>query len=107
MARRGFISILLHQAAVAAREQKRAQLAAVREHNAAVRRAEQARRADESMRVRLARSSEAERKRLEKEAREAHIAAMDAEVEERNLKLTEIYSELDSLLAATIAVDDY
>ena len=92
---------------MAAREQDRAQRAAVREHNAAVRRAEQARRADEGARVQLTRATEAERKRLEKEAREAHAAAMEADVEERNLKLAEIYAEIDSLLATTLDVDDY
>lgn len=107
MARRGFLATLLHQAQVAAREQERAQRAAVREHNAAVRRAEQAQRAAESVRVQLTRASEAQRKRLEKEAREAHIAVMEAEAEERNLKLAEVYAEIDSLLATTLEVDDY
>lgn len=96
-----------HQAQVAARERERAQRAAVREHDAAVRRAEQARRAAERAQAQYARATEAERKRLEKEAREQHIAAMEAEVESRNLALAEIYSEIDSLLGATLDIDDY
>jgi len=107
MARRGFIATLLHQAQVAARENERAQRAAVRDHLAAVRRTEQAQRAAERAEAQLARASEAERKQLEKEAREAHIAAMEAEADERNLKLAEVYSEIDSLLANTLTVDDY
>lgn len=57
--------------------------------------------------MQLSRAATAERKRLEKEAREAHIAAMEAKVEERNLKLAEVYAEIDSLLAATLDLDDY
>lgn len=107
MARKGFFEVLVHQAQVAAREQERSQRAAVRQYNAAVRRTEQARRATESARAQLARASEAERKRLEKEAREAHVAAKEAEVEERNFQLTEFYTEIDSLLATTLEVDDF
>ena len=59
------------------------------------------------LRLSSLRPSDAERKRLEKEAREAHIAAMDAEVIERNGKLEQIYGEIDSLLASTLGVDDH
>ena len=98
---------LYTEAQVAAREQERAQRAAVREYNAAVRRTENARQAAERARAQFARASETDRKRLEKEARQTHIAAMEAEVEERNLKLAEVYAEIDLLLAATLQVDDY
>ena len=107
MARRGFFAELSHQAQVAARERERAQRGAVREHVAAVRRAEQAQRAAERFQAQLSRAVTAERKRLEKEAREAHIAAMEAKIEERNLKLVEVYAEIDSLLATTLDLDDY
>ncbi len=49
----------------------------------------------------------ADRKRLEKEAKEAHVASKEAQVEERNSGLAEIYDEIDNLLAATLEVDDY
>src|SRR5262245_36381132 len=98
MARRGLLATLAHQARVAARRHARAQQAAVREHNAALRRAEQAQRAAERALEKLQRTAEAERKRLTREAREAHVAAMEAEVEERNLGLAEVYDEIDSLL---------
>lgn len=53
------------------------------------------------------RASEAERKRLEKEAAAAHVASRQAEVEELNSELTAIYDRVDSLLEATLDVDDY
>jgi restriction system protein len=92
---------------IAARESERAQREAERNHKAAVRRAEQARREEDRARQQLAKSKEAERKQLEKEAAAAHVASMQAEVEERNLRLEEIYSEIDSLLEATLEVDDF
>ena len=53
------------------------------------------------------RADAAEQKRLEKEAREAHVAAMEAEVERRNAELSESYAAIDSILAATLDVDDF
>jgi restriction system protein len=44
---------------------------------------------------------------LEKEAREAHIAAMEAEVDEKNKKLDDDYTQIDSILAATLGIDDF
>lgn len=107
MGRRGFFAELERQARLAARDRERAQAAAVRQHNAAVRQAEQAQRAADRARAQFARASEAERKRLEKEARAAHIAAREAEVAERNLALAQVHEEIDSLLSATLGVDDY
>lgn len=107
MARRGFFAELERQARIAARERERAQLSAVRDHNAAARHAEQAQRAADRAQAQYARASEAERKRLEKEARAAHVAAREAEVAARNLDLMEMYDDIDSLLSATLAVDDY
>lgn len=107
MARRGFFAELQHQAKLAAREQARAQREAERAYNAALRRAEQLRKAEERAAKQLARATEAEHKRLAQLAREAHLAAMEAEVDRRNLELSEIYDEIDSLLLATLEVDDY
>lgn len=107
MGRRGFFAELERQARLAARERERAQRAAVREHDAALRHAEQAHRAAERAQAQLARATEAERKRLEKEARDAHIAAMVADADGRNLALAEVYNEIDSLLSATLGIDDY
>jgi restriction system protein len=107
MARRGFFAELQHQSRVAARERERAERVAVREHQAAVRLAEQTRKAAERKLAELASATSAELKRLEKEARESHIAAMEAEVDEKNKKLEDDYAEIDSILSATLHVDDF
>jgi restriction system protein len=85
----------------------RRQREAARNHAAAVRAMEQTRKAEERARAAAARASDQERKRLEKEAAAAHVEAMEAGAEERNAGLTEMYDELDSLLQATLEVDDY
>src|SRR5659263_283528 len=107
MARRGFFAELQHQAEVAARERAKAARKAEQEQNAAIRGAEQARKANERAAAQRARASAADQKRLAREAREAHVAAMEAEVERRNSELSEMHDAIDSLLAATLDVDDY
>ncbi|WIG19215.1 hypothetical protein [Kocuria rosea] len=101
--RRGFFAEMQHQAKLAEQRQR----AAAREQEAAVRRTEQARKAEERAKLAAQRASEAERKRLEKEAAAAHVASRQAEVEELNSELTAIYDRVDSLLEATLDVDDY
>ena len=107
MARRGFFAELQYQSRVAARERERVEQEAVRRHLAAVRRTEQAKKASERAQIQLAKAADSERKRLEKDAREAHIKAMEADVLQRNEELEEVYGEVDSLLASTLGVDDY
>ena len=87
----------------AAQQQK----AAEREHKATIRRAEQARKAEERANKMAAQAARADRRRLEKEAKAAHIAAMEAKVEERNSELASIYDEIDCVLEATLSVDDF
>ncbi|TFH43893.1 MAG: hypothetical protein E4H01_11460 [Lysobacterales bacterium] len=97
------------------RDAARQKRAATREHAAAARRAEQARSRAEQARSAEERArkkaAQAEngifRKTLEKEAKFAHVAAMEADVEERNAELASIYDDIDSLLSATLCVDDY
>ncbi|WP_052680265.1 hypothetical protein [Microbacterium azadirachtae] len=101
--RRGFFAEMQHQARIAEQRQRQA----AREHSAAVRRAEQAQRAAERARVAAARASEQDRKRLEREAALAHVEARQAEVEELNSTLQDRYQILDSLLTATLDVDDF
>lgn len=101
--RRGFFAEMQHQAKLAEQRQR----AAARQQEVAVRRAEQARKAEERAMLAAQRASEAERKRLEKEAAAAHVASRQAEVEELNSELTTIYDRVDSLLEATLDVDDY
>lgn len=107
MARRGFFAELQHQAEAAARERARAAQKAEQAQNAAIRRAEQARKANERVAAQRARASAADQKRLAREAREADVAAMETEVERRNSELSEMHHAIDSLLAATLDVDDY
>lgn len=83
------------------------QRAAAREHAAAVRRLEQAQRADERARLSAQRASEADRKRLEKEAVAAHVAAQQAEVEQLNADIAAKFDSMDTLLEATLEVDDF
>lgn len=104
---RGFFAELQHQAKVAARDAERAQAARARQHAAAVRSAEQAKRASQRAAAQAQRANAADRKRLEKEAKDAHVAAMQASVDERNAGLEQTYEEIDSLLAATLEVDDF
>lgn len=95
------------QSRIAQREQERRERDAARDHAARVRHLEQTRKAEERARVQLAKAGAAEQKRLEKEAREAHIAAKEAEADERNQELSEIYSDIDTLLESTLSRDDY
>ncbi len=107
MGRRGFLAEMQHQAQVAAREADKRQRAAVRERDAAVRRSEQARRAEQRATAAASRASEAERKRLVKAAKDAHVAAKQAEVEELNAVLASQYDDIDGLLEWTLDIDDY
>ncbi|MCR2799483.1 hypothetical protein QNO21_10130 [Microbacterium sp. zg-Y818] len=101
--RRGFFAELQHQAKLAEQRQQ----AALRQQAAGVRRAEQAQRAAERAQLAAQRASEADRKRLEKAAADAHVAAQMAEVEDLNADLRSQYEVLDSLLQATLEVDDF
>ncbi|WP_434995440.1 hypothetical protein [Arthrobacter sp. Ld5] len=101
--RRGFFAEIQHQNRVAEQRQR----AAARQQAAAVRQYEQAQRAEQRAILSLQRASEAERKQFEKEAAAAHVAAMQAEVEQLNSALTDAYERVDTLLAATLQVDDY
>lgn len=107
MARRGFFAEMQHQYRVAAREREREERESTLEHAAAVRRAEVAKREAARLRTQLDKAAAADQKRLEKEARESHLAAMEAEVAEKNGHLKQLYEEIDSLLASTLALDDY
>ncbi len=104
---RGLLAELNRIAKQAAREAERRQTAAKRERQAAARRAEQARKTEERAGAQLARATQQERKLREKEARESHAEARMALVDEKNAELEEIYDEIDTLLQATLAIDDF
>jgi restriction system protein len=107
MARRGFFAELQRQSRIAQRERERQEREAARDHVARVRRLEQTQKAAERARIQSAKAQAADQKRLEKEAREAHIAAREAEVEERNQELSDLYADIDTLLESTLSRDDY
>lgn len=92
-----------HQAKLAEQRQRAVQ----REHDAAVRRYQQAQRAEERARTAAHRAADADRRRLDKEAAAAHVAVMQADVDQLNAELVEQYSMIDGLLTATLDVDDY
>lgn len=105
--RRGFFAELQHQAQLAEKRQRQQQAAAYRAHVAALREAERAQAAAERARQAVARASVAERARLEKEAARTHAESQMAEVASRNAAVRRTLDEIDGMLAATLAVDDY
>lgn len=107
MALRGFLAELQRQAKRAAKEQERAQRAAHKAYAAALRAAETARKKEAQAYLKFQKASAAEQKRLEKEAKQSHEAAMEAEAECMNLNLAEIEADLTGILTATLGVDDF
>lgn len=107
MAKRGFFAEVHHQNQVAARRREQAQRAAARQHAAAVRQHEAAQRQAERALAQATRASAAEQKAAAAEAKRLHIAQMEADVEARNSLLAEQCDQLDTLLAATLDVDDF
>lgn len=101
--RRGFFAEMQHQQRLA---EARAN-AARRAQTAASAQMQRARAAQERAEARLARASEAERKQIEREMKDAYVAARLAEVDELNENLAEEYGEIDGLLASTLSVDDF
>lgn len=101
--RRGFFAEIQHQSRLADQRQQ----AALRQQAAGARRAEQAQRSAERAQLAAERASDADRKRLEKAASDAHLAAQLAEVDDLNADLRGKYETLDSLLQATLDVDDF
>lgn len=107
MAKRGFFAELQHQNQLAAKRQEQAQRAQARAHAAAERQAEQARRQYERAQAQLARATVAEQKEAEREAKRLHGEARVAEVSSLNAEIASLADELDSILAATLEVDDF
>jgi len=107
MAKRGFFAELQHQNQLAAKRDAQAQRAHARENAAAQRHAEQARRQSERAAAQLARASATDQKAAEREAKRLHEEARLAEVVSLNAQLAETFDEIDSILSATLAVDDF
>jgi hypothetical protein len=107
MARRGFFAEMQHQSRLAAREREREARQTYRNHLGALRDSERAQREADRAAVRAAKSADSDRKRLEKEAKEAYVAAMEARASEQTEQLIQIYDDIDNLLATTLTVDDF
>lgn len=105
--RRGFFAEMQYQNQVAAKKRDQAAKAAAREHAAAVRRAEQAQRQAERARAQANRAASADQKRAEQEAKRLHIESMEAEVASMNAELASNYDQIDTILSATLEVDDF
>ena len=103
----GFFAEMQHQNQLAAKRQAQAELAHAQANAAAQRQAEQARRQSERAMAQLARASAAEQKAAAREAKRLHEEARLAEVASLNAQLAETFDELDSILSATLDVDDF
>jgi restriction system protein len=101
--RRGFFAEMQYQNQLAAKQQAQAE----RAYAAAVRQAEQAQRRAERAAAAAARASAAEQKAAEREAKRLHEESRLAEVEALNAQLAETADELESILSATLTVDDF
>lgn len=107
MAKRGFLAEIMYQSQVSAQQQKRNATASAKAQAAAVREAERAQKAAERAHLQASKASVAEQKAAEKEALRLHQEAQTAEAEARTAALISAYDEIDSMLAASLAVDDY
>jgi restriction system protein len=105
--RRGFFAELQHQQRLAQQRQAQQQRAAMRAHNMAVREAQRFAQEQQRAAAAATRASAAERAAAEKAAKLAHIAAREAEAEEKNAQLAATYDAIDHLLDATLEVDDW
>ncbi|SKC68954.1 hypothetical protein [Okibacterium fritillariae] len=101
--RRGFLAELQHQQRLSEARANAARRANAAAHAQALRAQAAANRAAAA----ASRASEAERKRMEREAQAAYVESRLAEVEELNDDLAHEYEEIDSLLSATLDVDDW
>lgn len=118
MARRGFLAEVNRALKQVAREAEQRNRATERARQKAIQEAERARKAEkraaaqlsrerERVENRISRENERERKRLAKEAKELHVASMLAEADRLNAELNSIYLGIDTLLAATLEIDDF
>lgn len=105
--KRGFFAELNHQNQLAEKRKQQEANAAFRTQVVAAKRAEQAQQQAARAATQYAKATVAEQKAAEREAKRLHEESMHAEVELRNAELASRYDEIDGLLAATLAVDDF
>lgn len=107
MAKRGFFAELQRQGKIAQRQQQQAASQAYRAQMAAARASEQAQKQAERAQLASAKATVAAQKAAEREAQRMHEEAMLAQAAAQNAELASTYGEIDSLLAATLATDDF
>lgn len=105
--RRGFFAELQYKNQLVARQRAQAERAHARVYAAAVREAERAQRQAERAATAAGRAAITERRAAEREAKRLHEAYRLAEVEALNSELAGIEEELQSILSATLGVDDF
>jgi restriction system protein len=105
--RRGFFAELQHQQRQAELRRRREYNAAVQTHNRAVREAERAQRQYERAFAAAQRASVAEQAALNRAARAARVDAQRATAESKTAQALDAFEQIDSILAATLSVDDY
>lgn len=105
--RRGFIAELQYLSQQAEKQRRQQEAAASRARAAAQREAERASRAAERARAAAKAASAREHDRLEKEAARLHAESRAAEAASLNAALAQSQEEIDGMLAATLAVDDF
>jgi restriction system protein len=105
--RRGFFAELQRQAAVADRNRRQAQAAAVRDQARASAASERARKAEDRARAQQTKGDAAARKAAEAQSVREHLESRQVEVEALNSDLEVQLEEIDGLLSATLAVDDF
>lgn len=125
MARRGFFAELQRQGRIAQKARERSEREAIRANVANLRRLERerkeadlalarwdktveaAKKATVRSRAQEEKADAARQKQLAKDAREAYLKAKEAEVEDLNMMLVDVYADIDSLLNSTLLRDDF
>jgi restriction system protein len=105
--RRGFFAELQHQQRLAEHRKRREHAAAVQVHNRAVREAERAQREYERAVAAAQRAAALDQALANAEAKGAHVRAQRATAELHTAQAIDAFEQIDSLLAATLDVDDY
>jgi restriction system protein len=105
--RRGFFAELQHQQRLADQRQRREHAAALQAHNRAVREAERAQREYDRTVATAERAATHAQAMARARAREAHQSAQRAFAESATAQAADAFEQIDSILSATLDVDDY
>ena len=105
--KRGLLAELQRQGQLEAKRRQQAAKHLAQAHTTAQRQAEQAATQAERARAQASRAATADAKAAEREAQRFYVEARDAEVAARNAQLSDEYEQIDSILSATLDVDDF